>query len=173
MRHALAALAIAIVAPLTASAQTHAHTPQVAPPPDGSSVTVTGCLARGDAAKTFVLKNVTWQSTNVPPAQASGHAHGAAPPAGAPAANAAAPGETLRLGGAASTLKLDAHVGHTISATGTIAKRDPVVTPGIVLPDPQPQGDTTSRTRDAEVKASAAQRTLNMRTLAHVAAECK
>jgi hypothetical protein len=172
MRHALAALAIAVAAALTASAQTHAHgTPQVAPPPDGSSVTATGCLARGDAAKTFVLKNVTWQSTNVPSAQASGHAHGAPPPAGAPAANA--PGETLRLGGAASTLKLDAHVGHTISATGTIAKRDPVVTPGIVLPDPQPQGDTTSRTRDAEVRASAAQRTLNMRSMAHVAAECK
>jgi hypothetical protein len=172
MRHALAALAIAIVAPLTAS-QTPAHgTSQGAPPPDGSSVTATGCLARGEAAKTFVLKNVTWQSTNVPSAQASGHAHGTPAPAGAPAANTA-PGETLRLDGAASTLKLDAHVGHTISATGTIAKRDPVVTPGIVLPDPQPQGDTTSRTRDAEVKASASQRTLTMRSMAHVAGECK
>ena len=88
----------------------------------------------------------------------------------------AASPENLRLAGAAATLKMDAHVGHTISATGTLAKRDPIVTPGIVLPDPQPQGDTTSRTRDAEeakTKAAGGPRTLNMTSMSHVAPECK
>ena len=49
--------------------------------------------------------------------------------------------ETLRLAGAASTLGLDAYVGHTISATGALAKTDPPVTPGIV-----PAGSTARET---------------------------
>jgi len=169
MRYALAVLAIATLTPMTAAAQHNHGTPQVAAPPDGSTVTVTGCLARGPAANTFVLQKVAWQSANVPSGQAGQAPAPAAPPSSTPPAS-----ETLRLAGAASTLKLDAHVGHTISATGTIAKRDPVVTPGIVLPEPQ--GDTTSRAKDAaEAKAKAAggPRTLNMTSMAHVAAECK
>jgi hypothetical protein len=170
MRYALAVLAIAVLAPVTAAAQHNHGTPQVAAPPDGSTVTVTGCLARGPAANTFVLQKVAWQSSNVPSAQAG------QPPAPAPSSNVPPAPENLRLAGAAATLKLDAHVGHTISATGTIAKRDPIVTPGIVLPDPQPQGDTTSRTRAAEeakAKAAGGPRTLNMTSMSHVAGECK
>jgi hypothetical protein len=170
MRYALAVMAIATLAPLTAAAQTHNHgSTQIASPPDGSAVTVSGCLARGAAPKTFVLKSVAWQSVNTPTAKPAGEAA----PSAASGAAAPATAESLRLAGAASTLKLDAHVGHTITATGTLAKRDPVVTPGIVLPDPQPQGDTTSRTVEAEARAEASLRTLEMRSMSHVAGECK
>jgi hypothetical protein len=171
MKYALAAVAIATMVPVAAAQHNHGAT-LAAAPPDGSAVTVTGCLARGPAAGTFVLNNVTWQSANTPTGTAAAPA---TKPSSAPPA-----AESLRLGGAASTLKLDAHVGHTISATGTLLKRDPVVTPGIVLPDPQPQGDTTSRARDAEernkdaqARAAASLRTLDMRSMSHVATECK
>jgi hypothetical protein len=165
MRYAFAVLAIAIVAPL--AAQTHSHGAQVAAPPEGSVATATGCLARSPDTKSFVLKHAAWQSANAPTGQA------APAPTRTQPSNIPPTTETLLLAGAASTLKLDAHVGHTITVTGTIAKRDPVVTPGVVLPDPQPQGDTTSRTKDAETRAAANLRTFDLRSMTHVAAECK
>jgi hypothetical protein len=169
MRYAFAVLAIATL-PAAVAAQHNHGAAQAAAPPDGSTVTVTGCLARGPAANTFVLQKVAWQSSNAP-STAAGQAPAAAPSSDVPPAP-----ENLRLAGAAATLKMDAHVGHTISATGTIGKRDPIVTPGIVLPDPQPQGDTTSRTRDAEeatTKPAGGPRTLNMTSMSHVAPDCK
>ena len=162
-------LAIATLVPVSAGAQTHNHgAAQPASPPVGSVVTVTGCLARGTAPDSFVIQNVAWKSVNVP----AGQEPGAAKPSGQ------ATSETLRLAGAASTLKLDAHVGHTINATGTLGRADPVVTPGIVLPDPQPQGDTTSRqAAEAEAKAKAtsgaSSRLLLMKSMEHVAPQCK
>ena len=169
MSTASVVLAIATLVPVTAGAQTHNHgAAQPASPPAGSVVTVTGCLARGAAPDSFVLQNVAWKSVNVPTGQEPGAAK--------PSPSGQATSETLRLAGAASTLKLDSHVGHTINATGTLGKADPIVTPGIVLPDPPPQGDTTSRQAaeaEAKAKAGASHRLLLMKSLEHVAPQCK
>ena len=83
-----------------------------------------------------------------------------------------AAGETLRLAGAA-TLKMKEHVGHTVTVTGMLAPADPVVRPGILLPDPAQRGDTTSRTPPAEPPAQAGAKVLNVRSITHVAETCK
>ena len=163
MRLALAQLLVAIAAPLVLSAQNQA--PRNGQGPDeGTTTTVTGCLARGVEPKTFVLNNVAWQSPNGSPKRA----HESQP---APSSDMPATSETLRLAGAASSLGLDAYLGHVISATGALAKTDPRVTPGIVLPEPQ--GDTTSRTRAAEEQAALTLRTFDMRSMRDVAPECR
>ena len=143
---------------------------QPASPPDGSTVTVTGCLAKGDAPGSFVLNGVRWDSTNTPAGkQGSHHDEGTAKPSAPTDARGQAAGppvpERLRLAGAATRLKLDAHIGHTITATGMLAPRDPVVTPGIVLPDPPPAANPGSK--------PPLPRVLNLRSISHVAAECK
>jgi hypothetical protein len=167
MRLALALLMAALAAPLSLTAQSQAHRHEQAPTP-GTTATVTGCLARGVDPGTFVLKNVTWQS---PAAPSAGHdpRHQAVPLA----TDTPATTEALRLAGAASTLHLEAYVGHTVSATGALARTDPPVTPGTVPPDPQPQGDTTSRTRAAEEQTASILRTFDMRSMTDVAPECK
>ena len=165
MRLALAQLTVAIAAPVVLSAQNQAPRNDAAPD-QGKTATVTGCLARGVEPKTFVLKNVAWQSPNASSPGGAHGSHSAASPATRPATS-----ETLRLAGAASSLGLEAYVGHTISATGALAKTDPPVTPGIVLPEPQ--GDTTSRTRAAEEQAASTLRTFDMRTMTDVAPECR
>jgi hypothetical protein len=172
MRYALPILLAAAIAPLAASPQTRSQgAGQPSGVPDGSTVTVTGCLARGTAPKTFVLEKVAWQSTNVPSASQAAH-HQAAPAAKSPQPAAGGP-ETLRLAGAAATLKLDALVGHTISATGMLTGHDPVVTPGIVLPDaparPEPQQPRSA----ADKKAGDTDRTLNLRSVTDVSPACK
>ena len=164
MRLALAQLMVAIAAPLVLSAQNQAPRHGQAPD-EGRTATVIGCLGRGVEPKTYVLTNVAWHSPNAAPKRA--HDSQPAPSA----ANMAATNETLRLGGAASSLGLDVYVGHVISATGALAKTDPPVTPGVVLPEPQ--GDTTSRTRAAEEQAAATLRTFDMRTVTDVAPECR
>ena len=164
MRLALAQLMVAIAAPLVLSAQNQAPRHGQAPD-EGRTATVTGCLGRGVEPKTFVLNNVAWHPPNASPKRA----HDSQPPPSA--ASMSATNETLRLGGAASSLGLDAYVGHVISATGALAKTDPPVTPGIVLPEPQ--GDTTSRTRAAEDQAAATLRTFDMRSMTDVAPQCR
>jgi len=164
MRLALAQLLVAIAAPLVLSANQASRNGQA--PDEGKTTTVTGCLARGVEPKTFVLNNVAWQS---PPASSPRRARDSQPAASS--ADMPATSETLRLAGAASSLGLDAYVGHVISTTGALAKTDPPVTPGIVLPEPE--GDTTSRTRAAEEQAAATLRTFAMRTMTDVAPECR
>ena len=164
MRLALAQLMVAIAAPLVLSAQNQAPGNGQAPD-EGKTVTVTGCLGRGVEPKTFVLNNVAWQSPNASPKRA----HESQPAPSSP--DVPATSETLRLAGAASSLGLDAYVGHVISATGALAKTDLPVTPGIVLPEPQ--GDTTSRTRAAEEQAAVTLRTFDMRSMRDVAPECR
>jgi hypothetical protein len=164
MRLALVLLTVAIAAPCPLTAQSQAHRNEPAVPAPGKIATATGCLARGVEPNTFVLKNVAWQSSNV--SSPGPHGSPSASPTNTPATT-----ETLRLAGAASTPGLDAYVGHTISATGALAKTDPPVTPGIVLPEPQ--GDTTSRTRAAEEGAASTLRTFDMRSMTDVAPHCR
>jgi hypothetical protein len=165
MRLVLAQLMVAVAAPLVLSAQN--QVPRNGQAPDeGKTATVTGCLARGVEPKTFVLKNVAWQSPKASSLSPAHGSHSAATPASLPATS-----ETLRLAGAAASLGLDAYVGHIIRATGALAKTDPPVTPGIVLPEPE--GDTTSRTRAAEEQAASTLRTFDMRTMTDVAPECR
>lgn len=165
MRLALAQLMLAIATPLALSAQS--QPPRTGPAPEQSpTTTVTGCLARGIEPKTFVLKNVSWHTPAASRSRRDQDSEPAASPASTPATS-----ETLRLAGAASSLGLDAYVGHVISATGALAKTDPPVTPGIVLPEPQ--GDTTSRTRAAAEQNAATLRTFEMRTMTDVAPQCR
>ena len=161
-----------------ALAQGAAAPAQPASPPEGSTVTVTGCLAKGDAPGSFMLNGVRWDSTNTPTGkQGAHHDEGTAkPPAPADARQQAANPpvrESLRLAGAATRLKLDAHIGHTITATGMLAQRDPVVTPGIVLPDPPPAPKANTRPPVHTGGEPPLPRVLNLRSISHVAAECK
>jgi hypothetical protein len=127
-------------------------------------VTATGCLRAGEQGTTFLLANAKWE-----PKPASGKDAPSRQDA-RPTQDRTTAGETLRLAGAPARLKLSDHVGHTISVTGTFAGEDRVVTPGIVLPD-APRGDTTSR--KPEVGGKPPSRVFSVRTLTHVAAECK
>ena len=179
------------------AAQSSAPPARLQSPPDGSTVTVTGCLAKGEPAGSFILTKVHFDSTNTPSTSQGQHHDQKQPPAPstpptmttpttpstAPAESAAKktadealqraasapPSESLRLAGSASQLKLADHVGHTITATGMIGAADPVVTPGIVLPD----GSPAATTPPPKPAGASPLRVLNMRSLTHVAAECK
>src|SRR5215203_3906597 len=62
---ALAVLLIA-AASTTLVAQSSAPPTKLQSPPDGSTVTVTGCLTKGEPAGSFILTNVHFDSTNTP-----------------------------------------------------------------------------------------------------------
>ena len=194
MRRALTALLLA-AASTSVAAQTSPATPSSQAPPDGSTVTVTGCLTR-DEANAFVLTSVTWDSTGSS-APAGHHDHQQQPPAPStppmttPTTPSTAPADSaakktaddalqranenktastgkLRIAGNATQLKLADHVGHTITATGMLAASDPVVTPGVVLPD-APSGPKPAPKPSSDSQL----RVLNVRSIAHVAADCK
>ena len=193
MGSALTALLIAASTAL--AAQSSAPPTKLQSPPDGSTVTVTGCLTKGEPAGSFILTNVHFDSINTPKG-AQGHQNQKQPPtpsapppmttpttpSTAPAESAAKktadealqratkapPRESLRLAGSASQLKLSDHVGHTITATGMLGAADPVVRPGIVLPDDPPAGKAA-----AKPAGDAPMRVLNMRSFTAVASECK
>ena len=195
MGPALTVLLIA-AASTALAAQSSAPPTKIQSPPDGSTVTVTGCLAKSEQAGTFILRSVHFDSTNTPstsqgqhhdqkqpPTPSSPPMTTATTPSTAPGESAAKetadealqraakapPRESLRLAGAASQLKLANHVGHTITATGMISAADPVVTPGVVLPDGPPGPAKPA----AKTAGDAPMRVLNMRSFTHVAAECQ
>jgi hypothetical protein len=191
MRSALASM-LAVGAVISAAAQTPVPAAQPAAPPDGSTVTVTGCLSKPDASDVFVLNKVRWDSTAAADGNQGGHhdQKPAAPPrlttpstpSTAPAPSAAketadeslqrattaASAERLRLAGDAKRLKLADHAGHTITATGMLGPPDPTVSPAVVLPD-RPAGDKPAPANSS----GAGMRVLNVRSITHVAAECK
>jgi hypothetical protein len=178
MRTCVAALAIAAFVASALRAQAPAASTQIqpSPPSDGSTVTVTGCLRAAEPPGTFVLEKVTWRPTDAPNKDGPAH-HDATPqrdrpatPATAAQREAPAAGASLRLAGADTRLKVGAHVGHTVTVTGILARQDPIVRPAIVLPD-QPVGDTTSRTAQQEDKQSL--RVLNVKSLVHVEGGCR
>ncbi|MGH9372192.1 MAG: hypothetical protein ACRD15_11735 [Vicinamibacterales bacterium] len=159
--------------------QTPSPPPQTQPGsgPGGAARAVTGCLRSGAQAGTFVLANAKWDSTpRKDPAEGDPDA---TPPKDRPtspttetgARQALPEGETLRLASLDTRLDLSEHVGHTVTVTGTLAREDRVVTPGVVLPDTPRPGDTTSRTPQVTGKPPA--RVLNVRSLTHVAATCQ
>jgi hypothetical protein len=145
-----------------------------APPPqtqpslsEGSTVTMTGCLRAGEQPGTFLLANAKREATSSDGKDiAAHHGPGAKTDRPAPARGA----ETLRLAGATTRLKLSDHVGHTVSVTGMLAAEDRIVTPGIVLPD-APAGGAPGRKPEVGGKSPA--RVFNVRSVTHVAAECK
>jgi hypothetical protein len=168
-------LVVAAVSSLTAAAWSPSPASQPATPPSaGRTVTVTGCLQSGADAGTFVLQRVAWAASG-PSKDPS--AHHQSPelqkqPSAPPPGNAPALPQTLRLAGPAERLKMRDYVGHTVSVTGLLAALDAVVTPGIVLPDPQPTGDTTSRERDRAERSMQGPRVLNVRSITSVASKC-
>ena len=181
MRTALTFATLFLAGAAMAGAQAPA-VPSTPAPADGSTVTVTGCLTKGDAAGAFVLNKVQWDPTpSAAGSQAAHHQHGAsAPAAGAVAGStneggtqAAAQPSTLRLAGNTAQLKLEGHVGHTVTATGMLAPLDPVVSPGVVLPEAQAKPGTGAGAKTGAAKPEAAVRVLNVRSVTHVAAECK
>ena len=183
MKNAAVILLASVVSAAVLAAQapsTPAQT-QPPPPPDGSTATVTGCLRAGEQPDTYVLTNVRWSSTNVPTREPAAH-HDATPRRDRPDAPATAasgqretpaPGETLRLAGAATRLKIKDHLGHTVTLTGMVGPQDPIVRPGVLLPDPPARGDTTSRTSPAREKTPPEPRVLNVRSITHVTDTCK
>jgi hypothetical protein len=193
MRRVLTALLIA-AGSTSLAAQAPTTKPSSQSPADGSTVTVTGCLAKGDGTNAFVLTGVRWDSTSAPASGQAGH-HQQTPtpattppmttpttPSTAPADSAAkqtaddalqraqkgAGSEKLRIAGNIVQLKLADHLGHTITATGMLAASDPVVTPGVVLPD-APAGSKPAPKPSADAQL----RVLNVRSVTHVAGECK
>jgi len=197
MRSALPPI-LAVAAVIATAAQTPPPASKPASPPDGSTVTVTGCLARVDTSSAFVLNKVRWDSTSAPAAKQGGH-HEPQPapatppplttpstPPTAPAPSAAkqtadealqramkpASSESLRLAGDVTKLKLADHAGHTITATGMLGPPDPVVTPAVVLPDPPASGGKSASANKPSA-ADAPMRVLNVRSITHVAAECR
>jgi hypothetical protein len=80
---------------------------------------------------------------------------------------ASAEKETLRLAGLEKRLKVEEHVGHTVTVSGTLAREDRIVTPGVVLPDPPPG------TAKPEVGGKASMRILNVASISRVAEGCK
>ena len=194
MGSALTGLLIAAASTVFAAQSTPPS--KVQSPPDGSTVTVTGCLAKGEPSGSFILTSVHFDSVNTPTASQGQHHDQKQPPvpstppsmttpttpSTAPAESAAKktadealqrasqapPRESLRLAGAASQLKLSDHVGHTITATGMLASADPVVTPAVVLPDGAPAARAAPKPA-----GDAPMRVLNMRSFTHVAPECR
>jgi hypothetical protein len=129
-------------------------------------VTVTGCLARGEAPDTFVLTRVRWDPPSTTGKSASAHHQSpdALPPAPAP--------ERLRLAGATTRLRLASYVGHTVTATGMLAPRDPEVRPGIVLPEAGEKPASTPPRAD-DMPEAPLPRIFNVRSVTDVAPQCR
>ena len=156
-------LAMATQAPAPADRQT-------APPPPGT-VTATGCLRAGSEPGTFELEHVRWTEPRTAKDPAAHHApeQPRPPVAGQPVV---APPEPLRLAGSIERLKVRDYLGDTVTVTGMLAPQDPVVRPAVVLPDPQPTGDTTSREREREARTQTGPSVLNVRSITSVARTC-
>ena len=92
--------------------------------------TLTGCLKAGDSAGTFKLTNVT----------------------GGPAAT----NKEWELRGAPASLKMAEHVGHKVSATGTIMGA----------------GQAAKADGQPNARAESAQRHLHVQSFTHIAATC-
>src|SRR6058998_835532 len=90
MRLMMCSLAVLCAFAVGANAATHKHKASAA----GGSKTLTGCLQKGDEAGTYKLTNVT----------------------GGPEAE----NKEWELMGAPAALKMDDHVGHKISVTGSV-----------------------------------------------------
>ena len=68
------ALTVLLIAAASTALAAQSSTPptKLQSPPDGSTVTVTGCLTKGEPAGSFILTNVHFDSTNTPtPVRAS------------------------------------------------------------------------------------------------------
>jgi hypothetical protein len=183
MTHVAAVLALTALGPPAVAMQAPSPPAESRPAPvDGSTVTVTGCLRAGEQPGTFVLDRVMWNHTPAGAATQGAAHHETTPPRERPAAPAEVPrsgrgataaGAALRLAGAAAKLKLSEHLGHTVTLTGMLVARDPVVRPGVLLPDTAASGDTTSRTAAAAEGKDPAPGLLNVRSMTHVAGECR
>lgn len=112
-----------------------------APPSSNATVTLTGCLQKGERAGMYVLTYVE-QKRN--PAGTDEGAHAATArddDAPQPAAASGAPGAgTVRLAGVTGRLMLNDYVGRTVAVTGVFAREDRTVTPGVLLPATEPRG---------------------------------
>jgi|ERR671913_513600 hypothetical protein len=75
----------------------------------GKTITLTGCLAKGDTADSFMLNKATMSGEKATAAGASGEKTGTKDAQGA--AYHLTPGKVQ---------KMEAHVGHTVEITGTI-----------------------------------------------------
>lgn len=112
-----------------------------APPSSTATVTLTGCLQKGERTGMYVLTHVA-QKRNPPGtdegAQDAKEREG---DASQPAAASGAPGaDTVRLAGLTERLMLNDYVGSTVAVTGVFAREDRTVTPGVLLPGTEPAG---------------------------------
>jgi hypothetical protein len=171
LKQLTAALMISVlgVGGLAAQAPSPGAQTPASPPAEGKTVTVTGCLRMGPQTGMFVLANAKWDARPGAPGQGGHHDapndRPASSPPGAAGSEIPSKGETLRLAGGTTRLKLNEHVGHTVTATGMLAGEDRIVTPGVVLPD--------TPNRKPGVEGKPAVRVFNVRSVTMVAADCK
>jgi hypothetical protein len=134
----VAAIVVGLSGPVAAVRQDKIpYIPRVQPAAE-KSTTVTGCVARGTAAETYVLTNVTREGE-------------------APVKPAAKP-ESLLLSGA--DVDMSKHVGHQVSVTGVAAATDHAIgTTGATAV--KPAAESTMKT-DAKVPARFTVQSLKM-----------
>jgi hypothetical protein len=134
---------------------------------------VSGCLRNGEDPSTFVLTNVKWLDKDK-----SDKAPAEKPPVGTSGTDADSSGETLRLVGTPSGVRMSEHVGHTVEITGTLIDE--------VAPKPQPKADEVAPRPKAEAAAPSEQsaqppsrqpapksgNTMNVRTIKMIGESC-
>ena len=104
-------------------------------------LTVSGCLRNGEDPSTFVLSNVKWLDKSDKAATEK------PPSVGTSGTDADSSGETLRLVGAPSGVRMSEHVGHTVEITGTLIDE--------VAPKPEAKADEVSPKPQAKAEAAA------------------
>ena len=123
-------------------------------------LTVSGCLRNGEDPSTFVLANVKWldksdkASTEKPPS------------VGTTGTDADSSGETLRLVGTPSGVRMSEHVGHTVEITGTLVDE--------AAPRPKAEADAPSAqsAQPPRQPAPKSGHTMNVRTIKLIGENC-
>ena len=123
MKRMIAAGALASLVAWAGAPARAAQTPET----KGKTVSLTGCLAKGETADSFTLNKATMAGDKAAAAGAAGEKTGAA---GEKTGAADAQGATYHLT-PGKVQKMEAHVGHTVQITGTIdASHDKSKAPG-------------------------------------------
>jgi hypothetical protein len=142
-----------------------AQIPATQPKPEEKDkiVTATGCLRAGEEPSTFVLANVKWPD-KTDKTKVVGTAG---------ADDTASTGETLRLVGSPSGVRMSEHVGHMVEVTGVIVdEARPQTTSELNNPARTGTGgDQTSRAQRPPAQVPSPQ-TLNVRTVKMIGESC-
>jgi hypothetical protein len=162
----------AVLATTLGVAGVAAQTPPVAVPAPQSSdaISLTGCLRMGERTGMYVLTHVEAERQPAAPATAVAGEHPdtgttRATPAPEPSGGLPGAGDTVRLAGVTARLTLNDSIGRTVTVTGRFAAEDRTVTPGVLLPDTEPD-------RRPAVSGRRPARVFTVSRVARVGADC-